>query len=100
MSFPLESIDQLHCTVTRITTHSYNDSMDVNSREIKKATGFFYANGNKIFLNTNRHVVIDEKEDKICIAVIAAANVLSFTSYCSFCYLLYSYYCYPTPCIQ
>jgi hypothetical protein len=41
MIFPLEAIDQLYYTVTRITTHFYNDSMDVDSCEIRKATGFF-----------------------------------------------------------
>jgi hypothetical protein len=61
MVFPLESIDQLYYTVTRITTHYYSGPTDVDDHEIRKATGFFYGNDNKIFLITNRHVVIDEK---------------------------------------
>jgi len=40
MSIALGSIDQIYYTVTRITTHSYTDSMEVSVPEIKKATGF------------------------------------------------------------
>jgi uncharacterized protein YjiK len=62
LAFPLNSIDQLHYAVTRITTHHYNDDRNINPTTIKTATGFFYNNleNNLLFLITNRHVVVDE----------------------------------------
>jgi hypothetical protein len=63
LNVPLQSIDQLYYAVTRITTHQYTDSHSVDPHELKKATGFFYANKqNKLFLVTNRHVVADENK--------------------------------------
>lgn len=63
MNIPLQSIDQLYYAVTRITTHQYTDSHSVDPYELKKATGFFYANKqNRLFLVTNRHVVADENK--------------------------------------
>jgi Trypsin-like peptidase domain len=62
LTYLLNSIDQLHYAVTRITTHHYNDDRNINPTTIKTATGFFYHNfeNNLLFLVTNRHVVVDE----------------------------------------
>jgi S1-C subfamily serine protease len=61
MTYPLLTIDQLHYTVTRITTHQYNDNKGIDRRILKTATGFFYHNlqSDLLFLVTNRHVVCD-----------------------------------------
>lgn len=61
MTYPLLTIDQLHYTVTRITTHQYNDNKGIDRRILKTATGFFYHNlqNDLLFLVTNRHVVRD-----------------------------------------
>jgi len=40
MVFPLESIDQIYYTVTRITTHAYSNSTDVDDHELKKLQVF------------------------------------------------------------
>jgi len=65
LHFSLDSVDQLHYAVTRITTHYYNDDVKINSRIVKTASGFFYNNlkSNSLFLITNRHVVCDEQRD-------------------------------------
>jgi hypothetical protein len=59
LTYPLTSIDQLHYTVTRITTHYYKDDGEIDPKVIKTATGFFYHNlkSDLSFLITNRHVV-------------------------------------------
>jgi len=61
LAIAAESIDQLYYTVTRITTHYYTDSLETDSHEVMKPSGFFYCNReNRLFLITNRHVIIDE----------------------------------------
>lgn len=63
----MNSVDQLHFAVTRITTHYYNDDRTVNPKIANVGTGFFYKNmvSNILFLITNRHVIREEKKNHI-----------------------------------
>ena len=59
--FKFSDIDELYLSVTKLTTHEFNDDKSVNSKDIRTGTGFFYedSNGNH-YLITNRHIVIEE----------------------------------------
>ena len=72
MTHPLNSIDQLHYAVTRITAHYYDDGRRINSKVLKTGTGFFYNNltNDLLFLITNRHVILDEKKDYYANAIM------------------------------
>jgi hypothetical protein len=61
LTYPLFTIDQLHYTVARITTHYYSDDEEIDSKIQQTATGFFYNNikNRLLFLITNRHVIYD-----------------------------------------
>jgi len=61
----MDTVDQLHYAVTRITTHYYDDDKTINPHTEKVGTGFFYSNltSQSRFLITNRHVIIVENED-------------------------------------
>src|SRR5262249_25117093 len=63
----MNSIDQMHYAVARITTHYYNDDRTIDPKNANVGTGFFYKNisKNSMFLITNRHVIRDEKKDHI-----------------------------------
>jgi len=62
LAYPMDTVDQLHYAVTRITTHYYNDDGTVNPEPERVGTGFFYSNltSQSRFLITNRHVIIEE----------------------------------------
>lgn len=64
LPYPMDTADQLHYAVTRITTHYYSDDGTVNPHEEKVGTGFFYSNltSQSRFLITNRHVIIEENK--------------------------------------
>jgi hypothetical protein len=61
----MDTVDQLHYAVTRITTHYYEDDRTINPDPVRVGTGFFYSNltSQSRFLITNRHVIINENED-------------------------------------
>ena len=60
----MNSVDQLHYAVTRITTHYYMDDRKINPRSASVGTGFFYTNSTTktTFLITNGHVIRDESK--------------------------------------
>jgi hypothetical protein len=74
------SIDQLHYTVTRITTHYYDDGK-INPRIIRTGTGFFYYNlqSKSQFLITNRHVICDENYFPNAINLMLHSNMNDMT---------------------
>lgn len=58
-----DDIDGLYFAVARLTTHAIEDTK-VSDTQCSSATGFFYVNTKgKLFLITNRHVVIDENKN-------------------------------------
>lgn len=60
IDFKIDDIDELYFAVARITTHVIEDTK-VRNTPCSSATGFFYMNTKgKLFIVTNRHVVIDE----------------------------------------
>ena len=56
------AIDQYYLTVVRLTTHLYDDTRNVDPSVRRYGTGFFFMNDQKLFLITNRHVIINETE--------------------------------------
>jgi hypothetical protein len=62
MRYKIADLDDLYLAITRLTTHSYRKDKSIGSRRRKYATGFFYRNeaGNRHFLITSRHVIVDE----------------------------------------
>jgi hypothetical protein len=59
----MDDLDYLYFTVTKLTTHNYNNDNTINPNSIRTGTGFFYANDNsRLFLITNRHLIIEEKK--------------------------------------
>jgi hypothetical protein len=56
------SIDQFYLTVVRLTTHSYDKNGNLDPDIQKYGTGFFYMKNEILFLITNRHVIIQERE--------------------------------------
>ena len=49
-------VESVLLAVTRVSTV-------VGDKQLTNATGFFFARDNKLFLITNRHVVLDEASD-------------------------------------
>lgn len=72
-------VDSLLLTTTQISTYD-------GTRLLTRASGFFYARGERLFLVTSRHVLLDEATghtpDRITIAVHAGgANLTSLVGY-------------------
>ncbi|HZB15693.1 MAG TPA: hypothetical protein VE445_00895 [Nitrososphaeraceae archaeon] len=59
------AIDQYYLTVVRLTTHLYDDTRNVDPSVRRYGTGFFFMNDQKLFLITNRHVIINETENYV-----------------------------------